>query len=290
MAVLLGLAFALTACGPREISDKKMQAIIHDVFMVNAYQSLYNGGKIDLDSVDLYRPILESYGYDAEDFRYTLDRWALKKSSRLSQLIDDATADIQSEHEYYVSRQRMRDRVDTLILDYNRDTVYHRIDSLSVRRLRDKDSLTLTLPMPPGDYRIRYRYYFDSEERDAYANMRYYQQDDKGENVTTGSRSLGRASDRWIDVSFTADAKADSLRLLLADLSANAKEFVFRADSLEITHNEPIETARRNYLDAMLRREIGPDYPYEFDFPPKDSGALCVVPPLRPDTARHTDL
>lgn len=288
---LLGLAFLLTACGPREIPESKMKAIIQDVFMVNAYQALHGGNNhINTDSVDIYTPILNGYGYDLEDFRHTVDRWALKKSSKLSELIDEATADIKRENDYYIARQEIQDRIDTLINERYRDTVYQRLDPIWVKDRKHLDSLKFTIPAREGRYRILYRYLIDSADLNGRVALRYNQKDSAGEVLRPNTRTLTRGGDRWMDFAFEAEAGIDSLELTLADYGNGRMAVAFRADSVYIIYNEPIEAGRKRYLEDMIRLVLGIDYPYEFPYPSKDSGALHVVPPLRPDTARHTDL
>ena len=288
LASLLGLVFLLTACGPREISDSKMEAIIHDIFITNAYISLYNQGKVDVDSVDIYTPILESYGYDIEDFRYTLDRWALKKSSRLSELIDKATADIQRENQFYIARQRVSDRLDSLLVEIYRDTVYWRPDTVWYRGVKQKDSLKLRFPLEEGSYRLRYGYYVHNEM--SYLPMRYTQKNAADRAVDNNTRALNRTEQGGtIDVTFDYRATASYLEVMLADYSDHVKDPAIRIDSLLITHHAPIEKSRRRFLADNMRRYFGEYYPYAYPNP-EDSGTLHVVPPFRPDTARHTDL
>ncbi len=291
MIGLFGLLL-LAACGPRQIPERKMQAIIRDIFLVNAYMAGYGTQKtIRTDSVDIYTPILEDYGYDLADFRHTLDRWTLKKSSKLSELIDGATADIRRENEHYVALQQAQDRLDTLIRARYRDTLYRHPDSIRVGSSRNLDRLRFTLAADPGTYRIRYRYLVDSAVRSSYISFRYELLDSASQILRTDSRGLTeRKVARWIDLSFDAAEGIDSLRVTLADYRDKTQPVAFRADSIQVIYNEPIEAERKRYLSDVASTALGIKYPYEPSFPPKDSGALHVVSPLRPDTARHTDL
>ena len=288
---LLGLVFFLTACGPRMIPDAKMEAIIHDVFMANAYFSLYNKGGINVDSVDIYAPILERYGCDEKDFRYTLDRWALKKSSRLSELIDNATADIQKENQYYIARQQQQNRLDSLITEIYRDTVYMKLDSVWFRGRKYRDSLKLEIPLPgEGTYRLRYGYYVEAGRRSFSMLMRYNQKDSLDKEVYRGSRSLGTGTRREADVTFDYKSPATYLELVLAEYPANERTLAFRLDSLLLIHDAPIEKNRKRFLKDRIRLYTQQDYPYELRYPAKDSGSLYIVPPHRPDTACRTDI
>ncbi len=131
---LLGL-LALTACAPRRIPDRDMEAIIRDIFLVNAYRASVAGPQTRtiIDSADIYTPILSGYGYGLPAFRRTLDRWALKKSSKLSELIEAATVELNLENELYLRRQRIQDRLDTLAIAHYRDSLERPADSMWVR-------------------------------------------------------------------------------------------------------------------------------------------------------------
>lgn len=290
---LLALLWLAAGCGPRVIPDRKMEGIIHDIFLSNAYYTQFGQQKIRIDSVDFYTPILENYGYDIADFRHTLDRWALQKSSRLTDLIGDATADIQRENQRYEYRGRLQRRIDTLIRARYLDTLLFRPDSIDARGSRDADRLTFRLASPAGSYRIRYGYRLPPNEDNERAVMRYRVYDSGKAVVETSSRSLVRdAGGRIVELSFEAPVGADSLELILAEYPSGGGETVFHADSVLVTRNAPIEELRERLPRDMIRLRTGLEIlsPYELDFPPRDSGALRVVPPLRVDTAASADL
>lgn len=291
-AKIIGL-FALSilsACGPRQIPERKMTAIMRDVFLVNAYQAQSGSGMVGTDSVDIYTPILKSYGYDLADFRHTIDRWTLKKSSKLSELIDEAAVDIKQENERNVAFQERQNRLDTLIEARYLDTVYRRDDSLWVRSRRALERLRFTIPAREGKYRIRYRYLIDSADRNDYITLRYIQKDSSGKTLRSNNNTLTRERTRWMDITFQGEARIDSLEVILGDYPAGDKAVAFRSDSVYILYNEPIEAARERFFKDMVRLSLGTAYPYEFTLFSKDSGTLHLVPPLRPDTARRVDL
>ena len=286
--LLLGISFLMTACGPKEIPDDKMADIIHDVFLVNAYYTQFQSGKIKTDSVDIYGPVLEKYGYTVEDFRYSIERMTLKKSSRISELIDEATADIKKENDFFTYRQRMREKIDTLIGDYYQDTVYRRPDSTWVRNTRLKDSLTITIPVKKGNYTIQYNYLLEGRDRE-YLTMEYDQKDSLGKSAGNSSRQFSRQDGaNKMNVSFVANFNARELEVLLVDYPSHAEKLAVRIDSVLITHIPPLEEKRPRFWKDL--RDISDEEFTAYDFIPQDSSALYIVPPLRPDTARRTVL
>jgi hypothetical protein len=289
--LLAGLLLVLTACGPREIPDKKMGGIIHDILLANAYYIQFGSGRIDADSVDFYMPILEKYGYDVDDFRHTLDRWALQKSSRLTDLISAATADIQRENENYLRRALMRRRIDTLINAHYLDTLVFRPDSLWAGRPKDRDSLIFRLSAPTGTYHLRYGYWYTTGDQNEYLSMRYRVRDSVKNIVESGSRSLSRGLRKnQIELSFTAPARSDSLEIVLAEYPEKPRPMAFAVDSVLITYNAPIDELRQRFQREIYRIEPETDLPYGFHYLPKDSGALRPVPLLRADTTARAEL
>lgn len=292
LPLLAGLLLLLSGCGTREIPDRKMEGIIHDIFLTNAYYAQFGNRTIDTDSVDFYAPIFEKYGYDIDDFRHTLDRWALQKSSRLTDLIADATADIQKENQRYEYHELVLRRMDTLAAKRYVDTVLFRPDSIRARRAADRGRLTLHLASPQGTYHIRYGYHLSMEDKNERLNMRYRVRDSSKTVVATSSRVLMRDTRAWhdLDLSFEAPAGSDSLELVLADYPEKPKAMALTLDSVLITHTAPAEVLRERLLRELMRLELGITTPYESNFPPKDSGSLGPLPPLRADTAARADL
>jgi len=289
-AYLLGMLFFLTACGPREIPDQDMEGIIHDIFLVNAYVGQYQMGKIGTDSVDIYEPILEKYGYDAEDFRYSMERMTLKKSSRLAELIDKATADIKAENDFYEARARIAERVDTLIGDFYRDTVLQRVEPFWVRNPRDRDSLRILTAAEAGKYRVKYGYLIDSTDKSSYLSMRYNLKDSTGRNIYNNSRGLTRDTVRRdMDVTFDANERACSLELILAHYSDNIKNIGIRIDSLFVLHEPPLDSTRTRYWRDRFGSYTARPYPPRYETE-KDSSTLYLMPPHRPEPAGRTEL
>ena len=78
---LLAAAVLLTDCRRKEvIPDDTLADIFHDAFIVNSYVGVE---RLDLDSLDIYEPIFDKYGYTSRDVRYTVANFSRRKSARL---------------------------------------------------------------------------------------------------------------------------------------------------------------------------------------------------------------
>jgi len=279
----LSAAFALTACGPRTIPDQQLALIIRDVFLVNAYQETEHPD-IDIDSVDIYEPILDRYGYTNDDFRRSLNQMALKKSSRLSELIDQATADIAAENDLYQGRDRLRARIDSTLEARYLDTVFWRPASpIVVRRMADIDSLLLELTAEEGTYRLSFAYLIDSTDANGYVPSRFYLRDSTGRNAGSRSSALTRHRRSTYRTEIAALATADSLLIRLADYTSAPTRPDIAVDSILLVHTAPVAVNRDRYVHEMLGFDASDTY-LPYDIPLRsapDSGALHILLPVR---------
>ena len=277
---LIGL-IGLAACGPRKIPDDKMALIIRDVFLVNAYKE-QTSLDFSLDSVDIYEPILEHYGYTNNDFRRSLNSMALKKSSRLSELIDQATADIAAENNFYKSRDRIKAQIDSALTAMYRDTVYRRVASpIVVKRKGVSDSLRLQFAVQPGSYRLQYAYRIDSADANGYIPNRYSLLDSLGKSVQNRSTALARYRHTEYSGDIAVVSGQDSLRIWLADYSAAPNRPDITVDSIYLIHTAPADQNRDRYVREMLGFDAKDTYlPYDIPrWPAPDSGALYILLP-----------
>ncbi len=285
------LLLALVSCGsPKEIPDDKMAAIIRDLLLTNSYSSLYVRN-VDMDTVDIYSPILKKYGYNEKDFRYSLDRMAMRKSSRLTEIIDEAAADIKRENDRFQGRKRIRERVDSMASDRYKDTIYTAFDTVfHLTRLADKEKLVVTLPVQEGTYAASYNYRIDSSDQNTYFIMRYHLVRNNG--TRDGLHSVMLKKGGREPLFFRAEAKDyhKELVIRLSDYFDNARNPSITVDSLRIVYYEPVERSRAKIVPELLNFDPEKHLPLNHVFAKKDSCTFYAVPPLRPDTACRTHL
>mgnify|MGYP003288147172 FL=1 len=87
----------------KEIPEDDLVNIFRDAFVANAY--LAKEGIQPNDSLIIYEPILEKYGYTVEDLRTTLQSLSQRKSARVSDLLTKASELL--DEEAAVERQRL---------------------------------------------------------------------------------------------------------------------------------------------------------------------------------------
>lgn len=153
----------LAACSrPQIIPDDKLAMIFRDAFLTNAY---VNHTRLNVDSLKIYEPIFEQYGYTTEDVQYTIGNFLKRKSARLSDVVEQAINMLETEGAYYDREVAILDTIDNASRRAMKRVIYS--DSLiRVNRLKDSTKLRFTLnDIHPGDYVVSLDYLVDSLDK-----------------------------------------------------------------------------------------------------------------------------
>ena len=85
--ILLTLLCVLGCARRKEIDDKTLAQIFRDAYLTNAYLGV---NYLNIDSIQIYEPILNKYGYTPEDLRYTIGNFSRRKSAQLGRVLREA--------------------------------------------------------------------------------------------------------------------------------------------------------------------------------------------------------
>lgn len=145
----------LTDCNRRQtIPEDTLAEIFRDAYLTNAYL----GNRFtDIDSLQIYEPILERYGYSQSDFLYTIGNFSRRKSAKLGLVLRDAEQQLTEQAERYEKLVVVLDTVrDVALRKYTR-TIYS--DTLiNVRKHADTTQLYVVIePVYVGEYNISYK-------------------------------------------------------------------------------------------------------------------------------------
>ena len=205
LTVLLGLA----SCQKKNvIPDDTLADIFHDAFLVNAY---INDEHLNIDSLVVYEPIFNRYGYTAKDVIYTVGNFSRRKSARLGTVVEQAISRIEKESKIYDKK--------VVILDTIREVAvrsYSRIaykDTLIVAKKR-ADSTALTIKISPiykGDYQISYAYKCEDDLEKYNRSAIFYFTDENGYRGISTSVKLRKSG----LVSRTLQSKDNNRELVL---------------------------------------------------------------------------
>lgn len=159
LAVAVCIIAAAACAHHKIIPDKTLAAIFHDAFLTNAY---IENQKFATDSLDIYSPIFEKYGYAVEDVQYTIGNFSKRKNARLGDVVEEAIKMLEAEGSFYEQEVVVLDSLDNIAQRAFRRKIYS--DSLiRVSRLKDTDRLKITLSdIRTGEYKIEYDYIIDS--------------------------------------------------------------------------------------------------------------------------------
>lgn len=244
------LITATVGCAPQKsIPDDELADIFHDVYLTNAY---LNNFPKDLDSMKIYEPILQRYGYTVEDFTYTIGSFSRRKSAQLGTVLQQA-------EKLLLEKTRELDRA-VVILDTIRDVAIRtyrrtiRRDSLiEATKLSDTQKLHIRIkPIYPGNYTVKFRY--ENEEKE-------------GKRPLQGTMYLQSANDiRRSNYTYNLRDKDYVRRSFVTD--STHEELVI---DLRIRHDEPIKKGEKR------RRKVAPKlkvYDFSIEYIPNEKVAI----------------
>lgn len=170
--IMLVAALIVVACsGPKVIPDSVLADIFHDAFLVNAYTS---EAKITTDSLYIYEPIFQRYGYTVEDLQHTLTTINQRKSSRISNIMKDVSNRLEQEYKAEQRKIVVLDTIDNYAKRAYTRTMYS--DSLiCVKKLRDTSKLRISLKdLVEGEYTVSFDYYIDTLDENRNSRVEAY--------------------------------------------------------------------------------------------------------------------
>ena len=146
----------------KEIDDKTLAMIFRDAYITNAYLGV---NYFNIDSIQIYEPILDKYGYKPEDLRYTIGNFSRRKSAQLGRVLKEAENQIALFATDYEKRVVILDTIKNVAIRSFKRTV--RRDSLiEIKKRADSTKLKLIVePLQPGTYTLRYKYIYSKDEK-----------------------------------------------------------------------------------------------------------------------------
>lgn len=154
-----------------EIPDDDLIKIFHDAYLANAYISEKG---IFEDSLYLYEPIFERYGYTVEDMQNTLKTFSKRKSALLSDLMAEVSKQLEAESRTESRKIVVLDTIDNVAKRRYTRTVYE--DTLiHVKNLRDTNKLRISIKdLTTGEYTVSFTYFIDTLDENRNSRMELY--------------------------------------------------------------------------------------------------------------------
>ncbi len=209
--LLLVAMFGLSACNKKNIiPDNTLAEIFHDAFVVNAY---IGEERIDIDSLQIYEPIFNRYGYTAKDVVYTVGNFSRRKSARLGTVVEQAISRLEKESKEYEKGVVILDTIRNVAVRTFTRTLYQ--DTL-IKAKKRADSIALQIeisPAPQGEYIITYNYECEDDLQKYPRGAEFYFKDQNG--YKNGSASVTLRNSGSISRTLTSRSENRNLVLML---------------------------------------------------------------------------
>ena len=179
---------AVVGCSQKRIiPDDTLADIFHDAFVVNAY---IGEERVNLDSLQIYEPIFNRYGYTSEDVLHTVGNFSRRKSARLGSVVEAAISRLEQESKVYAGKVVILDTIKSAAVRTFTRVIYR--DSL-IRSNKHADSADMRVvitPVTKGEYTINYTYKCNGDLEKNPRKAEFYFENEDGHRHGYASVSL----------------------------------------------------------------------------------------------------
>lgn len=248
--LILASLMLTTACKRTVIiPDEELAMIFRDAYLTNAYLEHKH---IKVDSMNLYAPIFEHYGYTTEDVQLTIGNFSKRKSARLGDVVERAIEMLEEEGLRYDHQVVVLDTIREVAIRKASRVVLE--DSLiRVSSLKDTALLQITLPAEAGKYEVSYSYKVDSLDRNDRLQRKMWILRKNGSKNSMQIYTLQRNREDRTSRTFHADSLSDSLCLHLLVFPNKPKRPSITVRDLKVTFT-PDE---RQAIEALYEEQLG---------------------------------
>lgn len=235
----------------REIPDEDLIKIFHDAYLANAY---IGESGINEDSLYLYEPIFERYGYTVEDMQHTLKTFSERKSALLSDLMVRVSDQLAAESKLESRKIVVLDTIDNVARRKYTRIVYE--DSLiRVKRLRDTNKLRISIgDLTTGDYTITFDYYIDTLDENRNSRVLVYAL--KNDTLETLRHTMMLS--RYRDASYTRKLSIDSAHNeIFIDMYYHPRNEEAKVPDIKITNFKVVRVLPTDIsVDSLYKKQL----------------------------------
>lgn len=252
ICALMPLLSSVGCQDQRVIPDKDLINIFHDAYLANAYIGECG---INEDSLYLYEPIFDRYGYTVEDMQYTLKTFSERKSALLSDLMMEVSARLEREAKVEQRKIVVLDTIDNVAKRRYTRTVYE--DSLiHVKRLRDTNDLRIKIKdLTTGDYTISFDYFIDTLDENRNSRVLVYAM--KSDTLETMRHSM--MLNRYRIASYTRKLSIDSTHTeIFIDMFYHPINEEIKLPNIKIMNFKVVRVLpTEQSVDSLYRKQLG---------------------------------
>ena len=277
LIITLTLLCIVSCARKKEIDDQTLAKIFSEAYISNAYLGI---NYFNIDSVQIYEPILERYGYTPEDLRYTIGNFSRRKSAQLGRVLKDAEEQIKVFADIYEKEVVILDTIKNVAVRSMQRVVCK--DSLiSVKKLADTSKLKLVVePLQPGMYSIRYRYTCEREKfkekgKSKELSLRGAINIEPNNGIHKNNYSYNLRDEENIRRTITTDTASKRLVITFAKTADQSKKM--KKPNVTVTDLVIEYTPEENLaIDSLFKRYIDIKIFDDVFFPAKDSLTLSA--------------
>lgn len=277
LIITLTLLCIVSCARKKEIDDQTLAKIFSEAYISNAYLGI---NYFNIDSVQIYEPILERYGYTPEDLRYTIGNFSRRKSAQLGRVLKNAEEQIKVFADIYEKEVVILDTIKNVAVRSMQRVVCK--DSLiSVKELADTSKLKLIVePLQPGMYSIRYRYTCEREKikekgKSKDLSLRGAINIETDNGIHKNNYSYNLRDEENIRRTITTDTASKRLVITFAKTADQSKKM--KKPNVTVTDLVIEYTPEENLaIDSLFKRYIDIKIFDDVFFPAKDSLTLSA--------------
>ncbi len=274
--LLIALLLSAASCSrPKEIPDRKLQDIFTEIFLVNTYCNIET---VNTDSLNIYEPVLRKYGYRPRDLVHTLRTFSQRKSSRLSDILNQSIEQLDKQYNVYARQVAILDTIELIARERYRKVV-HTDTLIRATSLRDTSRLRIRVPAREGQYKISYSYFVDSLDRNPSVRATHVLTDSAGRQLEDRMNWMRRRERGTFDVTLTAPANTSRLEIVLGNYVKTSSAPDLRIDTLVVIYYPPTKAAVDSLTRDLIMYKLvidGKEYPLRGA---ADSLSLRIDPP-----------
>ena len=280
------MVLGIGCSGPRVIPDDILVKIFHDAYIANAYMEEC---RIRQDSLLIYEPIFQRYGYTMEDLQYTITNFTERKSAMLSDIMGEVNHMLDAESRREAKRMIVLDTIDNIAKRQYTRTIY--ADTLiRVKRLRDSSKLRITIEdIIPADYNISFDYHIDTLDENRNSRIEVMFIDSAGKEKARHTMMMSRYRDGKYTHKMSADSSIRKLFINIFYHPANeeSKTPDITVRNLKVVRHLPTEVCVDSlYLEQLDIRLFNHDLMTGFT---ADTVALPQTEIITADSITHDE-
>ena len=252
-AIMAVAATVAVGCADKKIiPDETLSDIFHDAFVVNAY---IGEERINIDSLHIYEPIFNRYGYTTEDVVHTIGNFSRRKSARLGDVVERAIARLGEESKAYAKEVVILDTIrNVAIRTFTRE--FYSDTLIKASKRADSTVMRIELfPVNKGEYTIKYGYKCTGNLEKHPRRAEFYFEDQDGFRNGYASVSLRESG----NVNRTIIARENGMRLIikLGELEKKYGKRYPKDQSIEI-RNLKVERklSEKDAIDSLFKKEM----------------------------------